>query len=294
MPIKKKHQDAKATTGQKGGKNKILTGDSKAAVTQKRSKGAEGKALSRGAESGVLTFRQAKGTRQRGGDKTAGFKAAGRTGGVAWTGKVRPERFAVTEEEFGIGPAESKLRDAFARRVSEWGLGMAESAPEEVLAEALGRMNARGAILHVMELIPSDEEKSEAALLEERAVQRALAVREELAHEAGGMKTTQEVAERLGVTRQSVDRYRREGKLLSLETPQGHVFPACQIGPDGMVPGLDEVLAEMGGLSFWEALSGLVTPTPTLNNRSVLDALKTTRPSERQKIREVVRDYATA
>ena len=107
------------------------------------------------------------------------------------------------------------------------------------------------------------------------------------------MRTTQEVAERLGVTRQSVDRYRTGGKVLALSTPRGFVFPEAQFHERAIVPGLDQVLKALQGISFWEALSGLVTATSTLGGRSVIEALKTSGSEDLQKIVEVVRAYAS-
>lgn len=190
--------------------------------------------------------------------------------------------------------ADRSLRSVFKRRVQSWMESLAQNAPSEVLADALAHPTTRGSILYVLDAVPPNEEKSEGDVLREKALQRALLVREELVREAGGLQPTQWVAERLGVRRQSVDRYRTAGKLLAWSTPQGHVFPACQLDANGIVPGLDEVLKEMRSMTFWEVLAGLVTPTPSLGGRSVLEALRTVeRPDERRKIREVAHAYAT-
>lgn len=206
----------------------------------------------------------------------------------------RPRRggAAVMETDLATGQ-DSSVRNLFARRVYEWTRSLAETAPAEVLAEALARPSARGSILHVLDRVPPGEEKSEAEILREKALQRGLAVREELTREAGGLKPTQWVAEHLKVRRQSVDRYRKEARLLAWETPQGFVFPMCQFDATGIVPGLDEVLKEMEGIGFWEALAGLVTPTPTLGGKSVLDALRTGQTDDRQKVLEVAHAYAS-
>lgn len=188
---------------------------------------------------------------------------------------------------------DTSLRSIFLRRMNAWSRDLADAAPPEVLAEALERPSARGSMLYVLGAVPSTEEQSETEAMRERAIQRALAVQEELVREAGGMRTTHEVAERLGVTRQSVDRYRAGGKVLALSTPHGFVFPAAQFHGRAVVPGLDQVLKAMQGTSFWEALSGLVTPTPTLGGRSVIEALKTSGPEDLQKIVEVARAYAS-
>lgn len=74
------------------------------------------------------------------------------------------------------------------------------------------------------------------ARLRERAEARSLALREQLRKEAGGFLDTAELAERMGVTRQAIDRRRREGGLLAQDTRRGYQFPACQLTPDGPAP----------------------------------------------------------
>lgn len=210
---------------------------------------------------------------------------------LASSSRRRSGGAAVKEPDPATG-LDASVRNLFTRRVYEWTRSLAETAPAEVLAEALARPSARGSILHVLDRVPPGEEKSEVEILREKALQRGLAVREELTREAGGLKPTQWVAAHLNVRRQSVDRYRKEGRLLAWETPQGFVFPMCQFDAAGILPGLDEVLKEMGGIAFWEALAGLVTPTPTLGGKSVLDALRTGRTEDREKVLEVAHAYA--
>jgi hypothetical protein len=90
-----------------------------------------------------------------------------------------------------------------------------------------------------------------------------------------------------------VDKRRKEGGLLALDTPQGYVFPACQFTADGTVPGLKDVLVAMNGGSFWETLAGLVTPSPALGGRSIIQALEQDRgEEERRRVTELARAYA--
>jgi hypothetical protein len=188
---------------------------------------------------------------------------------------------------------EGSVRGIFYRRAVAWARNLAENAPAEVLQEALSSTSARGTIVHVLGSVPVEKEKSEEETLLERAQERAVLVQDQLRREAGGLQNTQWVVDRLGVTRQTVDRYRKEGKLLALETPHGFQFPTCQFDADRIVPGLDAVLAAMEGVSFWETLSGLITPTELLDGRSILDALRATdEREERERVVSVARAYA--
>lgn len=187
---------------------------------------------------------------------------------------------------------EPSVRAIFLRRMRAWTRDLARAAPASVLADALARPSARGAMMHVLNEVNPSAEETEATRLRERAVQRALAVREQLRREAGGFYDTAWVARHLGVRRQSVDKRRKEGSLLALESVQGFEFPACQFTADGTVAGLKEVLNALGIGNFWETLAGLVTPAPALDGRSVLQALEAARTDdERRRIIAIARSY---
>lgn len=187
---------------------------------------------------------------------------------------------------------EPSVRAIFLRRMRAWTRDLARTAPASVLADALARPSARGAIVHVLNEVNPSADESEATRLRERAAQRALAIREQLRDEAGGFYDTAWVSNHLGVRRQSVDKRRKEGSLLALESVQGFEFPACQFTADGTVPGLKEVLKAIGTRNFWETLAGLVTPAPALDGRSVLQALEAApTDDERRRIISIARSY---
>ncbi len=194
------------------------------------------------------------------------------------------------------GPAsERAMRADFLRRMRALSRDLARNAPSAVLADALSRPSARGAITHVLREVEPSAEELEVARLRERAMERGLAIRERLREDAGGFLDTAQAAARLGVSRQSVDKRRKDGGLLALETPQGFVFPACQFTLAGTVPGLKEMLAAMKGGDFWETLAGLVTPAPALGGHSVVEALERSRgDEERRRIIELGDAYTTA
>lgn len=196
-------------------------------------------------------------------------------------------------EESSINLKEPSVRAIFLRRMRNWTRQLASSAPSSVLAEALTQPNARSTMVHVLTVVPPSAEESEVRRLRERALERALLVREQLREAAGGFRSTTWVAEHLEIRRQSVDKRRREGKLLAVETPRGFEFPACQFTADGTVPGLEDVLAAMSAGSFWETLGGLVTPAPALEGRTVIQALQDAlSDEERRRIVAVARAYS--
>lgn len=196
-------------------------------------------------------------------------------------------------EGAGINLREPSLRAAFLRRMRNWTRDLATSAPPSVLADALSEPTARSAMLHVLMALQPVDEESEVRRLRERALERSLLVREQLREAAGGFRSTAWVAEHLKVRRQSVDKRRKEGKLLAMETPHGFEFPACQFTADGVVPGLEDVLDAMSGGSFWETLGGLVSPAPALEGRTIIEALRDARSDrERSRVAALARGYA--
>lgn len=189
--------------------------------------------------------------------------------------------------------SEPSVRAIFLRRIRRWTRDLARNAPSSVLADALSQTSARGTMVHVLSVLAPSAEESEAQLLRDRALERATLVQEQLREAAGGFQTTAWVAEHLGIRRQSVDKRRREGKLLALDTPTGYAFPACQFTAGGTLPALEDVLDAMHGGRFWETVAGLVTPAPALEGRSVVAALQTARTAEeRQRIISIARAYA--
>ena len=98
----------------------------------------------------------------------------------------------------------------------------------------------------------------------------------ELLDESGGGLTAQQVAEARDISRQAVERARREDRLLAVPIGAGNWrFPAIQFGDGGMpLPGLDKVLAAFRVKDSWMRLSELLAPDPELGNRSILSILR--------------------
>ena len=196
-------------------------------------------------------------------------------------------------EERGVDLKEITVRAIFLRRMRKWMRHLAASAPPSVLADALSQPSARSTMVHVLNQVGPSAEETEIQRLRARALERGLMIREQIRQDAGGFHSTAWVADHLKIRRQSVDKRRREGALLALETPRGFEFPACQFTPDGTVPGLEDALEAMDGIGFWETLAGLVTPSPALGGRTVIEALQSARgDAERSAVVEVARAYA--
>lgn len=103
----------------------------------------------------------------------------------------------------------------------------------------------------------------------------------ELLKRTGGAMSVNEVASLLGITRQAVDKRRREGKLIAVPKGSDFAYPAVQFDDDTVIAGLRELLSELGS-SSWVALSFLTERSDQLNGHSPLQVLKSGTPEERQ------------
>ena len=117
------------------------------------------------------------------------------------------------------------------------------------------------------------------------ARQRAVELKRHLLESEGGAMTVAEVARRLGISKQAVDKRRRGHKLLALETSRGFLYPAWQFTDDGVLPGLEQVLATLLAAP-WTQASWFLTGDTRLADARPLDALR------RGDLRQVLRAAA--
>ena len=143
------------------------------------------------------------------------------------------------------------LRMAFLARA----MNALATLTTELGDEALG--NATGASSDYQVLLWALETPDALGTLQGRnpltaARLRGLLARSHLLDAEGGALTVDDVAKILRLTRQGVDKRRRAGKLLGLDTGRrGYLYPAWQFGPDGLLPGLAEVLEIMNVHDPW-------------------------------------------
>jgi len=110
---------------------------------------------------------------------------------------------------------------------------------------------------------------------------RGLRMREEMLNAEGGVLTASEMASRLHITRQAVDKRRRAGKLLAVELGRRRwLYPAWQVVDGQVLPGLERVLAALAEWSAWVKLGFLLSGDVRLGGDSALDALRMGRIDE--------------
>ena len=113
------------------------------------------------------------------------------------------------------------------------------------------------------------------------ALVRGAARRGELLAAAGGALSPQAVAQRTGMSRQTVNTWRRRGQLLALPHGQrAHVFPVCQFDRHGPINGLADALAATPFRDPWGQLEVLLARSPDLDGQSPIEALRAGRVAE--------------
>ena len=130
------------------------------------------------------------------------------------------------------GRAAAVWSGVFAERLNQAELGRAVAAPsnEAALVTAFTQPSMTGLFTAADPLAP--------------AHLRGLQARDALLAADGGALRAEEVSALLHLSRQAVDKRRPAGNVLAVEVGRrGYLYPAWQFVDDGILPGLEEILA---------------------------------------------------
>ncbi len=188
-------------------------------------------------------------------------------------------------------PASGPLARAFLQRANQALSTFLENADEASLERAVAAPTDAGTLARAASDSVTAEAVTEldplAALLAQGAEQKA-----ELLRQCGGGLSVTEVAKVLGITRQGVDKRRRESKLLAVPRGADYRFPACQFADGEVIAGVPQVLEQLGEHT-WNALAFLATPLEELNERSPLEVFKTGKADEKELALRLARALAS-
>ena len=164
------------------------------------------------------------------------------------------------------------LRSAFLSRYGGLLERRAASASTESMQTALAAEDEvgglAGLLAEVGPLAPPPRDPLAAA----RA--RGAKQKGELLARAGGALSAGVVAKLMGVTPAAVHARRQRGTLFAVRQANGEfLYPACQFGDEGPLPGLGQVLAAFRVDGAWTRLSVLLSPAPGLQGQTPLEAL---------------------
>lgn len=159
--------------------------------------------------------------------------------------------------------ANEPIRAAFVRRALDEVLVLAER-DEAALLDALARP---GSVLGAPP--PPDVEARWAALKAEGRI----AAQAWLAAE-GGTIGPDEVARRLGLTRQAVHHRMRRGRLLAVPGDHGARYPVWQFAESGMLAGIEPVIEALAGVEASLVVQFFLSGRSTLGGQRPIDALR--------------------
>lgn len=104
---------------------------------------------------------------------------------------------------------------------------------------------------------------------------RGLVVKQQLLEAEGGCLSSTQVASLLGITRQAVDKRRRNGQLIGLPTGKNRfAYPAWQFTTGETLPGLETVLQHLQVRDPWMQTAFMLNGNLRLDGMSPLEALK--------------------
>jgi len=187
-------------------------------------------------------------------------------------GVDRPSRTRRSEP----GPSDD-LVEAFVARTGRALVRIAERMPRQNLVDAVGAetdtdvlfASLQEAVAIGAEIAPDRPDPLTAALLRGAEMKRALLKAE------GGVLSGPQLAEHLGITPQGVGKKREKGQLFWLEVGDGYVYPAFQVGPDGLLPGVRQVLDAFEHVDDpWMRVNFMLTGDARLAGQRPLDALR--------------------
>ena len=172
----------------------------------------------------------------------------------------------------GGGPDDG-LRSAFLSRYGDFLERLAASASNESMQTALAASDEVGGLAGILASVGPIDPPPRDPLASARA--RGAVMKSDLLARAGGALSAGEVAALMGVTPAAVHARRQRGTLLAVRQANGEfLYPACQFGDEGALPGLGQVLAAFTVDGEWTRLSVLLSPAPALDGATPLDALR--------------------
>ncbi|MCP5102371.1 MAG: type IV toxin-antitoxin system AbiEi family antitoxin domain-containing protein [bacterium] len=96
----------------------------------------------------------------------------------------------------------------------------------------------------------------------------------ELLKREGGVITSGQAAELLGISRQAVDKRRKQGKLLAVSLgKRGYFYPVWQFSEEGVLAGFEKVMAVLENYDPWMKIIFMLNANGSLGNRSPLEKL---------------------
>lgn len=175
------------------------------------------------------------------------------------------------------------VRGVFVRRALRAVARLSQQMGEASLREAVAAPSDFGVLLAALQSQPGLAVLSQDDPLAQARL-RGIEARQRLLTAEGGTLGAQEVAAHLNLSRQAVYKRFRAGKLLAVDSGRhGQAFPAWQLVPGGVLPGLEETLSALSDLDPWMKLAFFLEANAATGGKTPLEALR------RGKLKDVLR-----
>jgi hypothetical protein len=173
-----------------------------------------------------------------------------------------------------VDASQQPIRAAFMARALNALARLAPEVSDEALGDATGAASDYAVLLRALQspaVLGSLQRQDPLAA----ARLRGLDARRELLRAEGGTVSVEQAALALGITRQAVDKRRRADKLIGLSTGRrGYAYPLWQFGPAGVIPGLEDALAELSVRDPWARAAFFLSGDPHLDGSTPLEELR--------------------
>jgi len=168
------------------------------------------------------------------------------------------------------------LVEAFVRRTGRALARIAERMPRDRLVAAVGEStdtdvlfsSLREAAAIGSEILPDKPDPLTRAFL------RGSEMKREMLRAEGGALSTQKLAGHLGITPQGLGRKRERNQVFWLDVGDGYVYPAFQVGKNGLLRGIREVLDAFTVDDPWMRVNFMLTGDIRLGGRRPIDLLR--------------------
>ena len=128
---------------------------------------------------------------------------------------------------------------------------------------------------------PSSDDLHTADERWQMALERGRRYRDEARAQVGPLLTPSETAQRLGISTVTVNKWRRQGKLLGLRfDDHQYLYPTFQfaespiLGERGVLRHFDDILAALGERTEWEKALFFLDTSPRLNGKAPIEVLR--------------------
>ncbi len=174
--------------------------------------------------------------------------------------------------------ATADLAAAFVRRGTRALAHIAAQLPADRLASAVGAETDTDVLFEALQdahAIAADLPREPADPLT-AALLRGAEMKRALLQAEGGVLSAAELARLLGITTQALGKRRAKHQVFWLEIGDGFVYPAFQVTPEGILPGIRAVLDSFDAdlTDAWSRVAFMLTGDARLAGRRPIDVLR--------------------